>query len=57
MYVFPNYEDIKLVNLTVHSCNDYNCTCVISVPGKLKEFIEDLHSGKLHKDFHNSPEV
>jgi len=27
----------------------------IDVPGKLKEFIADLHSGKLHMDFHNPP--
>ena len=27
----------------------------ISVPGKLKQFIDDLHSGKLHQDFHNPP--
>ncbi|CAF3885721.1 unnamed protein product, partial [Rotaria sp. Silwood1] len=25
------------------------------VDGKLLEFIKDLHSGKLHKDFHNPP--
>lgn len=36
MYVFPNFEDIK-------------------VPGKIYDFIKDLHSGKLHKDFHNPP--
>ncbi|CAF3744093.1 unnamed protein product [Rotaria sp. Silwood1] len=28
---------------------------LISVDGKLLEFIKDLHSGKLHKDFHNPP--
>jgi len=27
----------------------------ISIPGKLKQFVEDLHSGKLHMDFHNPP--
>jgi hypothetical protein len=27
------------------------------VPGKLYEFVKDLHSGKLHKDFHNPPPV
>ncbi|CAF0937395.1 unnamed protein product [Rotaria sordida] len=27
----------------------------ISVDGKLLEFVKDLHSGKLHKDFHNPP--
>ena len=26
-----------------------------SVPGKLKQFTADLHSGKLHQDFHNPP--
>ena len=29
--------------------------CRCSVPGKLNQFISDLHSGKLHKDFHNPP--
>jgi len=27
----------------------------ISVNGKLLQFIKDLHSGKLHQDFHNPP--
>ena len=31
--------------------------CVDSVPGKLKQFIDDLHSGKLHRDFHNAPQM
>ena len=31
------------------------CVHVCSVPGKLNQFISDLHSGKLHKDFHNPP--
>lgn len=25
-------------------------------PGKLKAFVEDLHSGKLHREFHYGPE-
>lgn len=25
-------------------------------PGKLKKFVEDLHSGKLHREFHYGPE-
>ncbi|XP_057304133.1 endoplasmic reticulum resident protein 44-like isoform X2 [Hydractinia symbiolongicarpus] len=25
----------------------------VDVPGKLKQFVADLHSGKLHQDFHN----
>lgn len=25
-------------------------------PGKLKGFVEDLHSGKLHREFHYGPE-
>lgn len=28
----------------------------IHVPGKLKAFIDDLHSGKLHRQFHGAPE-
>ena len=30
---------------------------IYSVPGKLKAFIDDLHSGKLHRQFHGAPEV
>ncbi|KAL5489545.1 hypothetical protein EMCRGX_G018649 [Ephydatia muelleri] len=26
------------------------------VPGKLKQFVQDLHSGKLHREFHNGPD-
>lgn len=26
-------------------------------PGLLKKFVADLHSGKLHWDFHNEPEI
>ncbi|XP_013783081.1 endoplasmic reticulum resident protein 44-like [Limulus polyphemus] len=29
----------------------------ISVPGKLKQFVEDFYSGKLHREFHYGPEV
>lgn len=25
-------------------------------PGKLKQFVDDLHSGKLHREFHYGPE-
>lgn len=28
----------------------------IEIPGKLKEFIKDLYSGKLHREFHYGPE-
>ncbi|XP_012282630.1 endoplasmic reticulum resident protein 44 isoform X2 [Orussus abietinus] len=28
----------------------------IFVPGKLKAFLEDLYSGKLHREFHNGPD-
>lgn len=27
------------------------------IPGKLKEFVDDLHSGKLHREFHHGPDV
>jgi endoplasmic reticulum resident protein 44 len=27
-----------------------------SVPGKLKQFVQDLHSGKLHREFHYGPD-
>ncbi|KAL8574530.1 hypothetical protein ACOMHN_057529 [Nucella lapillus] len=28
----------------------------LSTPGLLKQFIEDLHSGKLHREFHHGPD-
>jgi len=28
----------------------------IFIPGKLNQYIEDLHSGKLHREFHNGPD-
>lgn len=28
----------------------------IRVPGKLKQFVDDLHSGKLHREFHHGPD-
>ncbi|XP_065888707.1 endoplasmic reticulum resident protein 44-like [Dysidea avara] len=28
----------------------------IHVPGKMKQFIADLHSGKLHREFHHGPD-
>lgn len=27
-----------------------------SIPGKLKQFVLDLHSGKLHREFHHGPD-
>ncbi|MED6277747.1 Endoplasmic reticulum resident protein 44, partial [Characodon lateralis] len=28
----------------------------LTVPGKLKQFVLDLHSGKLHREFHHGPD-
>uniref|UniRef100_A0A3Q2ZU64 Endoplasmic reticulum protein 44 n=1 Tax=Kryptolebias marmoratus TaxID=37003 RepID=A0A3Q2ZU64_KRYMA len=28
----------------------------ISIPGKLRQFVLDLHSGKLHREFHHGPD-
>ena len=28
----------------------------IDIPGKLKQFLSDLHSGKLHREFHYGPD-
>eukprot|EP00795_Rhopilema_esculentum_P013250 gene13250-4080_t len=28
----------------------------INTPGKLQQFIDDLHSGKLHREYHNGPD-
>ncbi|EMP33927.1 Endoplasmic reticulum resident protein 44 [Chelonia mydas] len=28
----------------------------LAIPGKLKQFVQDLHSGKLHREFHHGPD-
>lgn len=28
----------------------------MAIPGKLKQFIQDLYSGKLHREFHYGPD-
>lgn len=30
--------------------------CVRRIPGKLRQFVLDLHSGKLHREFHHGPD-
>lgn len=37
------------------------CSCIMrvfifSVQGKLRQFVLDLHSGKLHREFHHGPD-
>ncbi len=32
------------------------CNQDINIPGKLKQFLKDLHSGKLHREFHYGPD-
>lgn len=32
------------------------CLICSRVPGKLKQFVLDLHSGKLHREFHHGPD-
>lgn len=29
----------------------------MDVPGKLRQFIQDLYSGKLHREFHQGPDI
>lgn len=29
----------------------------MEIPGKLKQFIKDLYSGKLHREFHYGPDT
>lgn len=29
----------------------------MEVPGKLKQFLQDLYSGKLHREFHYGPDT
>lgn len=32
-------------------------TSEMEIPGKLKQFIQDLYSGKLHREFHYGPDT
>jgi len=32
------------------------CDCTDSKPGLVKQFIADLNSGKLHREFHHGPD-
>ena len=34
----------------------FNIHTIFRTPGKLQEFINDLHSGKLHREYHNGPD-
>lgn len=29
----------------------------MSIPGKLKQFVQELYSGKLHREFHYGPDT
>ena len=52
-------ENIKLICFVSHTNNVYVnsfSACAYRVPGKLKQFIADLHSGKLHREFHHGPD-
>lgn len=39
-------------DFSYHFWGDY----CFRVPGKLKQFVLDLHSGKLHREFHHGPD-
>lgn len=45
----------------VYGCDGLDAICDVcidsfSIPGKLKQFVLDLHSGKLHREFHHGPD-
>lgn len=61
MYTFKHQEKrlrLKIPELPFKTklvlllCPLFSC----SVPGKLKQFVLDLHSGKLHREFHHGPD-
>lgn len=65
MYLFPKFEVTKLLanNPVVIGLEDelyaHGFVAVsqdVHSPGKLKQFIRDLHSGKLHREFHYGPD-
>jgi len=41
--------------LSVLSAND-DVFVICRTPGKLRKFVQDLHSGKLHREFHHGPD-
>ena len=51
----PNtsFSSNRKLQRIVYANFDTPCSFHTSSPGKLKKFVEDLHSGKLHQDFHN----
>ena len=60
MYVFPDVKEMKYVTDADMDLSLFESLSVLfpcSVPGKIYQFITDLHSGKLHKDFHNPTPV
>lgn len=52
MYLFPDMSQITYV---LHSCHQIE-KAFYRVPGKLRQFALDLHSGKLHREFHHGPD-
>ena len=49
MKTFSELAELQLNKLALFNLLSF------SIPGKLKQFVDDLHSGKLHRDFHNMP--
>ncbi len=46
----PDY----LIAKTLIIC--FLCFFLLQTPGKLKQFLQDLYSGKLHREFHYGPD-
>ena len=44
---------LSFVPFTVSGSYSFHCR----IPGRLKSFVADLHSGKLHREFHHGPDV
>ena len=49
-FQLSTYQGFQILQIT------FPFSLLFSIPGKLKQFVQDLHSGKLHREFHNGPE-
>lgn len=69
MYVFPNFDDIQWVPSVLllqvlctlvagTSVTAWLLICLLcSIPGRLQRFVDDLYTGKLHREYHHGPDV
>uniref|UniRef100_H0X907 Endoplasmic reticulum protein 44 n=1 Tax=Otolemur garnettii TaxID=30611 RepID=H0X907_OTOGA len=52
---FSFSPSLPLLNSCPHK-HIWRDNIIVGIPGKLKQFVFDLHSGKLHREFHHGPD-